>query len=297
MYLFAFGTCYYFIYHHLKKEKAPFLDKIPNLFFWAIIGLLIGARLFSEVIYSQNIGILLQPWKMFWPFDSNMNFVGIQGMSYHGGLVGGAVAIVTYCLVTRIPIGNIGDKIAIGTSLGYGFGRLGNFINGELFGRITTSPFGMIFPLAEHLPYADSRVKSVADTLNISPNTLGLVNLPRHPSQLYELFAESTLTFIILYIIYKIIRKTSYYATGMFMSLYVIFYSIGRFIVEYFRQPDSGLDFVIKFSDISNPRWLYVSPLNFTTGQVLSAVMITLSIITLILTYIINGKIKKHVLI
>ena len=298
MYLLAFFTCYIFTYVQLKKEKSTqvLLPQLSNVFFWAIIGLLIGARIVSEVVYSKNIGILLQPWLLFWPFDSNMNFTGIQGMSYHGGLIGSITAVLLYCRIKRLPTWILCDRITIGASLGYGFGRLGNFANGELFGRITASPIGMIFSHAEKLPYGDERVKAIADAVHITPDSLGMVNLPRHPSQLYETALESIATFIILFIIYKLTYKKKSYIPGMFIPLYIMLYSIARFIVEYFRQPDVGLDFVASFSTISNPRWLLATPWNFTTGQVFSFVLICISICILISMGIYHKRKKKIII-
>ncbi len=285
MYLFAFATAYAFLISQVKKDPSlvPFAQRIPNLVFWTIIGILLCARLVSELVYSKNISILIKPWLLIWPFDSSFNFVGLRGMSYHGGLLGCILFSVGYGLLFRMPILKISDRIAIGASLGYGFGRLGNFANAELYGRITSSSFGMLFPNAERLPYGDIRVQTIADKLAIEPDAFGMVNLPRHPSQLYEAFLESIVTFAILFTIYKLILHTKYYMPGMFVPLYVICYSIARFIAEYFRQPDAGLDFVIAFSDTSNPRWLFVSPWNFTMGQVFSIALIVLSIIVLVI--------------
>ena len=288
MYLLAFGTCYLITIAYVKQDKETlgFLPKISNLFFWSIVGLLLGARIVSEIIYSKNPGILLRPWLIFWPFDSSMTFVGIQGMSYHGGLLGAIVATIIYCKVSRMPIWVIMDKMTIGASLGYFFGRLGNFTNGELYGRVTSSPFGMVFPYAEKLPYGDERVRDIADTIGLEPDAFGLVNLPRHPSQLYEAFFESIVVFIILYFLYKKIRHTKHYIPGMFLVLYVIGYGLARFIVEYFRQPDVGLEFVIRLSKTTNPRWLFMTPFNFTTGQILSSIMIASGAIILLIMYI-----------
>lgn len=294
MYLFGFATCYFFTIHQLKKDPktAAIAPHISSLFFWGIVGLLIGARAVSEIVYSGNAGILLRPWLMFWPFDSAMNFIGIQGMSYHGGLIGGAVGAILYCVIARIPAMKISDIIVIGASLGYGFGRLGNFANAELYGRVTTAPIGVLFPQAELLPYGDARVQAVADKLSIAPDEFGLVNLPRHPSQLYEAFSESLVTFVILYFLYRYIKDKRAYMPGMFIPLYVLCYSVARFISEYFRQPDAGLDFVLSFSGVSNPRWLLVTPWNFTTGQVFSGVLILLSLAALGLMYL-HKKTKK----
>lgn len=286
MYVFGFLTCYFFILSQIKKEKNKSLEEqLPNIFMWAFIGMLLGARLASELIYNRNMSILIQPWNLVWPFR-NGQFTGLQGMSYHGGVFGIIVAIFTYCKLYKIDFKRFADKMVIGAAFGYTFGRIGNFTNAELYGRITTSPWGMIFPYAESLPIADQRVEEVANAVGLEPNALGLINLPRHPSQLYESFLEGLLLGIVLLLLYKLLSPTKKYVPGMFVGLYIIGYGLARFFVEYFRQPDKGLDFVLSFSSKPNPEWVFVSPFNFTTGQVLSSIMILLGGAFLVFLYI-----------
>lgn len=293
MYVFSFITCYVVILSQIKKEKNTRLEEIlPSLFMWIFLGMLIGARIVSEIVYSQNISILIKPWMIIWPFQ-NGRFTGIQGMSYHGGVIGIIIAVFIFCRIYRINFVTLADRVAIGSALSYTFGRLGNFTNGELYGRITTSPLGMIFPKAEMLPIADSRVAEVANEVVVEANQLGLVNLPRHPSQLYESLFEGVVIWVILALIYRYVQKRNIYVPGTIVALYIICYGIARFIIEYFRQPDTGLDFVIRFSDISNPNWLFVSLFNFTTGQVLSFVMTIIGLGFLIILILVHKQKKK----
>jgi len=272
MYLFAFATAYFLFMYQVKKRKLEIeSDDVLNLFFWAIVGLLIGARLFATTIYDPTGMYLRKPWLIFWPFNDKMQFTGIQGMSYHGGLVGVVIAVVIYTRVKKIDLLEWGDMLCAAIPLGYTFGRLGNFINGELYGRVTTAPWGMMFPTARRLPESEPWVQKIAAQLHISlADPDRLVNLPRHPSQLYEAFFEGIVLWLVIWFIFRNRRKFK----GYIIAIYMMGYGIARFFIEYFRQPDPGLDFIIKLSAKPNPPQLLVTPWNFTTGQVLSFFMI-----------------------
>jgi phosphatidylglycerol:prolipoprotein diacylglycerol transferase len=136
------------------------------------------------------------------------------GMSFHGGLLGCIVAGWLFSRYTRIPFRVIADSVVVAAPVGLGMGRLGNFINGELYGRPTTVPWGMIFPEGG--------------------------NVPRHPSQLYEALLEGFILFAILWTV----RKRGL-RDGMMVALFVILYGFFRFIVEFFREPDAHLGFVL----------------------------------------------------
>jgi len=157
--------------------------------------------------------------------------------------------------------------------LGYTFGRLGNFINGELYGRITKAPWGMVFPNAEGFPAKDQWVKDFASAVGIPVPGSGLVNLPRHPSQLYEALFEGLILWLVLWFI---VRKRKPYS-GFVIACYVLGYGIIRFFIEYVRQPDQGIGFLITLVRLDNPSQF--SPFNFTTGQILNLLMIAAAII------------------
>jgi phosphatidylglycerol:prolipoprotein diacylglycerol transferase len=150
-------------------------------------------------------------------------------MSYHGALLGFVIALTIFCKKRRIDFWHFVDLFIPAIPLGYTFGRLGNFINGELFGRITTASWGMYFPLDE-------------------------THQLRHPSQLYEALFEGILLFLILWSI----RKKSPY-NGFLCGLYLVGYGLVRFCVEFFREPDPQLGFVL-------------GP--FTLGQIFCALMV-----------------------
>ncbi|MFW5695493.1 MAG: prolipoprotein diacylglyceryl transferase [Alkalispirochaeta sp.] len=283
MYLVAFGLTYVLTIRQLRSQSLSISyltnDDVVNLFFWTIIGLLIGSRLFATTIYDTTGRYLQRPWLIFWPFDDNMNFVGLQGMSYHGGLVGSVVAFIAYCKVKKIDVLEMGDVLVTAVPLGYTFGRLGNFINGELYGRITSASYGVLFPQAERVPTSHPAVREVANEVGIDIAGQSMVNLPRHPSQLYEAFLEGILLWAIMWFV---LRKRKPFR-GFMIGIYLVGYSLARYVAEYFRAPDPGLDFVIQWGPANNPRWLLLSPLNITTGQVLSLLMALAGVILLLI--------------
>jgi phosphatidylglycerol:prolipoprotein diacylglycerol transferase len=134
-------------------------------------------------------------------------------MSFHGGLIGCVLAGLWCCRRYRVDPWLIADLVTVTAPVGLGLGRLGNFINGELYGRITSLPWGMVFP--------------------------GGGPFPRHPSQLYEFFLEGVLLFGVLWNVKDRMRKT-----GMVTALFLLLYGIFRFLVEFVREPDPQLGFV-----------------------------------------------------
>ena len=269
MYLLAFGTAYLLV-RHLVKNEEPALssDIVADLFFWIILGLLLGGRLVSTLIYDTSGIYWTRPWLIFWPFDESMRFVGLQGMSYHGGLVGGALGGILFCRRKGLSPWLWADRIALALPLGYTFGRMGNFINAELYGRVTSAPWGMIFPGAPRFPLSLDWVADMSRNLGLTAAGGG-VNLPRHPSQLYEALGEGVLLWVFLWFV---IRKRKRF-DGFCMGWYLIAYGAVRFIIEYFRQPDSNLGFIV---NLGSPHSIYQtgSFLNFTMGQLLCTLMI-----------------------
>jgi len=164
--------------------------------------------------------------------------------------------------------------------LGYTFGRLGNFINAELYGRVTTGPLGMVFPHARPLPVAEAWVREAAEQTGAVVRN-GLVNLPRHPSQLYEMLFEG----IILWAIIWFFRNRKPFK-GFLIGLYFLGYGFFRFFIEYFREPDSNLGYRIELVKNNLPRdsLAYVHPpFSFSTGQILCFLMIVFGIVWLII--------------
>ena len=210
MYIVAFLLTYILVSYRVKSENYNYKTEIVQDFFiWAIIGLIFGARLGFVFFYNFSY-YMRNPLEILLPFEfaHGMRYVGISGMSYHGGALGVLVASLIFFRKHKIPFWSFADLICPAVPLGYTFGRIGNFINGELYGRVTGMPWGMYFPL-------------------------DFTHQLRHPSQLYEAFFEGIFLFIILWSIRK---KNSF--DGFLLSVYLIGYGFVRFVIEYFREPD-----------------------------------------------------------
>lgn len=217
MYIVAFAFTYFLVLYRCKHEARFEFSKnqVNDLTTYAILGLIIGAR-FGYVLFYNLSYYLRHPLEIFLPFSfsNGISFTGIAGMSYHGGLIGILIAVMLYIRKAKLNYWDVMDLYVPVVPLGYTFGRLGNFINGELFGRITTSAIGMYFPMAP--------TKEL-----------------RHPSQLYEAFFEGIFLFIVLWHIRKIKVPR-----GAMLAFYVIGYGTVRFFIEFFREPDDHLGFV-----------------------------------------------------
>ncbi|HSV56162.1 MAG TPA: prolipoprotein diacylglyceryl transferase, partial [Magnetospirillaceae bacterium] len=161
------------------------------------------------------------------------------------------------------------DRIAVAVPLGYTFGRLGNFINGELWGRITAGPLGMVFPHAERFPASEPWVREMALEIGLALDA-AWINLPRHPTQLYQAFFEGVFLWLIMWFLVRPRRPFKGFAGGCFLIGYGTF----RFAVEYLREPDAGIGFVVRLGDPEAPTYAFTTLLNLTTGQVLSLLMI-----------------------
>jgi phosphatidylglycerol:prolipoprotein diacylglycerol transferase len=273
MYAVAFAIAWLLFRYESKRRRSPWsLEDAEAFFFWAIIGLIIGARIFGTLVYDPWGYYHSKPWLIFWPFDENWHWTGFQGMSYHGGVVGVIVATLIYCRVKKFHWLDWADVLALCIPLGYTFGRLGNFINGELWGKVTSSPIGMIFP---NVPDA-GRFKADAQWVQDAATKAGLrlssmndlVNLPRHPSQLYEAFFEGIVLWLFLWLFVRKRESFRGFATGA----YIIGYGTIRFVIEYFREPDEGMGYIL--GDKSAPTYVVTSLFNISMGQILSFLMI-----------------------
>lgn len=292
MYVFAFVTAYMI----LKKvadegaldtrEKKVTEDDLFSFISFGILFLLLGARIFSTLIYDTSGIYWRKPWLIFWPFDSNGNFTGLAGMSYHGGFIGGLFGMIIWCKRHHQPIGKWMDAMVCAIPLGYTFGRLGNFLNGELYGRITTMPWGIVFPEAERFSSSMVWVQEFAAKIGMNILDGKLVNLPRHPSQLYEALFEG----IVLWSIIWLCRKHKKF-DGTLSCLYTGGYGLFRFVIEYFREPDVDIGYRIA-KDASAPIYTNTSLLNFSTGQILCFLMVMGSLIAYIILSFVNKKKK-----
>ena len=293
MYIFAFSGAFLVLKKLLKEgaldtaEKKATEDDIFSFISWGIVFLLIGARIFSTLVYDTSGLYWHKPWLIFWPFDNvTGRFTGLAGMSYHGGFIGGLIGMITWCKIHKQPMWKWIDAMVVAIPLGYTFGRLGNFLNGELYGRITTMPWGMVFPRAEHFSSSLEWVKEFAGSIGMELNGK-LVNLPRHPSQLYEAFFEGIFLFAVLWNLRKVKRYD-----GFLGGCYTVGYGLVRFIIEYFREPDADIGYRIS-ADGSTALYTNTSLLNISTGQILCFLMIAGGIVIIICTWFWDKKKQK----
>jgi phosphatidylglycerol:prolipoprotein diacylglycerol transferase len=279
MYLVAFGVAFLLYRRQVHERHFPMSeDDLSGLFFWGILGLLLGARIFATLVYETSDIYRQKPWLVFWPFRDGA-FTGLQGMSYHGGAIGGLLGLSIYSVVKKFEVREIGDMFAASIPLGYTFGRLGNFINSELYGRITTSPLGMLFPDAQSYPASLAWVKDAAEKSGVPiPAPSALLNLPRHPSQLYEALFEG----VILWLIIWLIRNRKPFK-GFLLGIYPLGYGAFRFFIEYFREPDADLGYRFEVVKTTLPQAFSHPLLSFSTGQVFSFAMVIISIVYLII--------------
>ena len=291
MYVFAFGFAYLILKREAKEgdlNTESYTITEDDLFSFlatGIICLLLGARIFSTLVYDTTGLYWKRPWLIFWPF-SNGKFIGLAGMSYHGGFIGGLLGMIFWCHRHKQPVWKWIDAMSVAIPCGYTFGRIGNFMNGELYGRITTMPWGVVFPGAERFSSAADWVQAFAAQIGM-PLTEKLVNLPRHPSQLYEALFEGIILFLILWFCRKY-KKFD----GQMAMMYTGGYGIFRFFIEYFREPDADLGYRIA-KDSSAPIYTNTSLLNFSTGQILCFCMITFAVVTSVILIILKKKKEK----
>ncbi|MBF1994819.1 prolipoprotein diacylglyceryl transferase [Serratia symbiotica] len=226
MYLVGFVFAMWLAVRRASKPDSGWTkDEVENLLYAGFLGVFVGGRVGYVVFYNLPL-FLDNPLYLFKVWDG--------GMSFHGGLMGVILVMAWFAHRTQRTFFQVSDFIAPLIPFGLGAGRLGNFINGELWGRVTTdTPWAMLFP--------GSRSEDIAiATATADATLLPLLNqygvLPRHPSQLYELLLEGVVLFIILNLF---IRKPR--PMGAVSGLFLLSYGTFRIIVETFRQPDAQL--------------------------------------------------------
>jgi phosphatidylglycerol:prolipoprotein diacylglycerol transferase len=270
MYIVAFGVAYFLTVRSLNREQNPLLNKrqTEDLFLSGIIGLLVGARLFYVFVY--NFGeYMANPLAIIWPF-SNGRFVGIQGLSFHGGVIGAAIGVAVYCYRHKIRILAAYDLVCRAIPFGYTFGRIGNFINAELYGKVSAGWFAMLFPHAEPVMAYHPWAQAIAAKTGIDISGKIAVNLPRYPSQLYEAFFEGLVLGLFLWFVIAPRKKFN----GAVTAWFLMGYGLVRFFIEYMREPDSQLGFIIRLGKGGDTPEIFTSFLNFSMGQLLCLLMV-----------------------
>lgn len=195
----------------IKKDNLPIKNELfDSYIWWAEIGVILGARIGYVLFYDTHTTYYLtHPWQIFNPYINGV-YAGISGMSYHGAFIGFILASYLFCKRNKVSFWFLADIAVLGVSAGYVLGRIGNFVNQELVGRVSDVPWAI--------------------------NVNGVL---RHPSQLYEAVLEGLLVFIILYFYRK--RKSF---DGELAIMYGVLYSIMRIVAEFFREPDLQLGFL-----------------------------------------------------
>ncbi|MEA3544610.1 MAG: prolipoprotein diacylglyceryl transferase [Thermodesulfobacteriota bacterium] len=205
MYLLGFVGGYFMMCHVSRLRKMPIKSEvISDLLFYAVLGVVLGGRLGYTLFYNSGY-YLSRPLEIFYVWEG--------GMSFHGGLLGVLIVLLVFSWRRHLSLLLIGDLAVSAVPIGLWFGRIGNFINAELWGRVTDHPWGVVFP--------------------------GGGSLPRHPSQLYEACLEGLVLFIIIYLLHRFKVRC-----GIPAFSFVLFYGIFRFLIEFVRQPDSHLGFL-----------------------------------------------------
>ncbi|MFA7209709.1 MAG: prolipoprotein diacylglyceryl transferase [Parcubacteria group bacterium] len=250
MYLVALAAVYFLLNYRASYDVAggkfrisnfefrneTQISKFPNLIadflLFSMAGAIIGGRLgyvlfYNFAYYAQN------PLAIISPYDFAVGkFIGIYGMSYHGGAIGVVLAALIFAKRKKIDFWRWADFVVPAIPAGYFFGRIGNFLNLELYGRVTDSWLGMHFPLSA-----------------------GAGPFLRYPSQLFEAFTEGLLLFAILWPL-----RNKKYFPGSNLVLYLVGYGIIRWTVEFFREPDRQIGFILNY---------------FTLGQIFSLIMVS----------------------
>lgn len=213
MYIMGFIATYYIISNNkdflargLTKDDA--MDFLTYGFFGVILGGRLGYVLFYGWHADKVTGQMVNSY-----FQNPLEIAAIWhgGMSFHGGLIGSILAAILYARAKKIPMTLMCDLIALAGPLGLMFGRIGNFINGELWGRPTDGTWGVVF------------------------EKTGGGSMPRHPTQLYEGFFEGLLLFLVLWFVYKKFKNLK---PGTLSGLFLMGYGLGRSVVEFYRIPD-----------------------------------------------------------
>ncbi|HNV08149.1 MAG TPA: prolipoprotein diacylglyceryl transferase [Dokdonella sp.] len=249
MYLIAFAAFWWLGERRRRAGRLPVgPTAFSDLAFYGMIGVILGGRVGYMLFYATP-ELLADPLSLFRIWEG--------GMSFHGGLLGVLVAMWYWSRRNGMHFFDVMDFVAPLVPIGLGTGRLGNFIGGELWGRHTDLPWGMIFPRAiDTAGHSIEQLKAMAAAGQLAAEA-------RHPSQLYQMLLEGVLLFCILYFV-SMKPKPRYLVSGLF----ALFYGLFRFGVEFVREPDAQLGYLA---------WGWL-----TMGQILSLPLILLGVVLLL---------------
>lgn len=229
-YIIGFA-CYYALGRYRLKHHPSSWDseQLSDFLFYGAIGVIIGGRLGWYLFYNDT-GPLTDPLLLFRVWEG--------GMSFHGGLAGVLVAMLYFKNKTQKSFFEVSDFIAPLVPTGILSVRLGNFLNGELWGRLTDKPWGMIFP--DSLPHHLQPQNMSAEAWQTLYQQGELDVFARHPSTLYEAFGEGLVTFVVVWLVANRARRR-----GTVSAAFLLSYGISRFVVEFFREPDANRGYVL----------------------------------------------------
>lgn len=249
MYLIAFAAFWWLGERRRRAGRLPVgPTAFSDLAFYGMIGVILGGRVGYMLFYAAP-ELLADPLSLFRIWEG--------GMSFHGGLLGVLAAMWYWSRRNGMHFFDVMDFVAPLVPIGLGTGRLGNFIGGELWGRHTDLPWGMIFPRAiDTAGHSIEQLKAMAGAGQLAAEA-------RHPSQLYQMLLEGVLLFCILYFV-SMKPKPRYLVSGLF----ALFYGVFRFGVEFVREPDAQLGYLA---------WGWL-----TMGQILSLPLILLGVVLLL---------------
>ena len=210
MYVLGFAATLLLVKHQVKKLGFRELEAhYENLNLVLIVSLVLGGRLGYVLFYNL-------PYYLSHPVEILATWQG--GMSFHGGMLGLVIGAVFFCRRKGLNFWRVADIYTVTFPIGLGLGRIGNFINAELYGRVTDAPWGMVFP--------------------------GGGPLPRHPSQLYEALLEGVLLFVLLWFLKEKKKPPASWPHGYLLAAFLLLYGVFRIAVEFFREPDAHLGFI-----------------------------------------------------
>lgn len=223
-YLAGIVLGYWHLTKMIKAPGSPMAQRhADDLFFYCTIGIILGGRLGYALFYSPDFYLFTHPLEFFKLWEG--------GMSFHGGVLGVLAAIAWVCRQGKISFLRTADYIAVNVPFGMFFGRLANFVNGELWGRPTDVSWAMIFP---------------EDPLQ----------LPRHPSQLYEAGLEGALLIAVMLFLFW--RTKARWRPGLLVGVFTAGVALGRFTVEFFREPDAQLAEFARTTGLNMGQWLTI---------------------------------------
>ena len=220
MYALTFLTGYWFLIRESRRPQATIpTEDVPNLFTYLILGVILGGRL-GWVVFYGGLPYLTEPCRIMGidlPPPCRILETWKGGMSFHGGLLGVTIALWLYARSRQVRLLEVGDFVITWVPVGLLLGRIGNFINGELYGKPTDGTWGVVFP---HDP----------------------LRVPRHPSQLYEALLEGLAIFAVLMILRRGTRRV-----GNQPAVFLLLYGLARFAVEFVRLPDADIGYLWRF--------------------------------------------------